>query len=75
VIIKVKEGNAPKSTCAGGQTQVHLSGGDISKISVTGALTGGGDNGEMTIGLKPEFTAASSAAAASRTSPRTASSA
>jgi hypothetical protein len=47
VIIKVKEGNAPKSTCAGGQTQVHLSGGDISKISVTGALTGGGDNGEV----------------------------
>jgi hypothetical protein len=35
---------------------VHLSGGDITKISVTGALTGGGDNGEVTIGLKPEFT-------------------
>ena len=56
VIIKVKEGNAPKSACNAGQTQVHLSGCDITKIAVTGALTGGGDNGEVTIGLKPEFT-------------------
>jgi hypothetical protein len=55
VIIKVKEGDAPASPCAAGMTQVHLSGGDITKISVTGALTGGGDNGEVTIGLKPEF--------------------
>jgi hypothetical protein len=56
VIIKVKEGDAPKSPCMGGQTQVHLSAGDITKISVTGALSGGGENGEVTIGLKPEFT-------------------
>jgi hypothetical protein len=56
VIIKVREGDAPKSACTGGQTEVHLSGGDITKISVTGALSGGGDNGEVTIGLKPEFT-------------------
>jgi hypothetical protein len=56
VIIKVKEGNSPASACTGGSTQVHLSGGDITRISVTGALTGGGDNGEITIGLKPEFT-------------------
>lgn len=56
VIIKVKEGNAPKSACSAGQTEAHLSGGDITKISVTGALSGGGDNGEVTIGLKPEFT-------------------
>lgn len=55
VIIKVKEGDAPESACTAGQTQVHLSGGDITKISVTGALTGGGENGEVTIGLKPEF--------------------
>lgn len=56
VIVKVKEGNAPKSACTGGQTEVHLSGGDITRITVTGALSGGGDNGEVTIGLKPEFT-------------------
>lgn len=56
VIIKIKAGEAPSSPCSGGMVQVHFSGGDITKISVTGALTGGGDNGEVTIGLKPEFT-------------------
>jgi hypothetical protein len=61
VIIKVREGNAPRSACTGGQVQAHFSGGDITKISVTGALTMPGgvtsdDNGEVTIGLKPEFT-------------------
>jgi hypothetical protein len=56
VIIKIKAGETPTSPCSGGQVQVHFSGGDITKISVTGALTGGGDNGEVTIGLKPEFT-------------------
>lgn len=62
VIIKVKEGDAPAAPCVGGMQQVHLSGGDITKISVTGALTGGGDNGEVTIGLKPEFTLPSACA-------------
>lgn len=59
VIIKIKEGTAPTSPCTGGQVQVHFSGGDITKISVTGALTvtpAAGDDGEVTIGLKPEFT-------------------
>lgn len=56
VIIKIKEGETPSSPCSGGMVQVHFGGGDITKISVTGALTGGGDNGEVTIGLKPEFT-------------------
>jgi hypothetical protein len=56
VIIKIKAGDAPTSPCSGGMVQVHFSGGDITSISVTGALTGGGDNGAITIGLKPEFT-------------------
>jgi hypothetical protein len=56
VIIRIKEGEAPSSPCSGGMVEVHFSGGDITRISVTGALTGGGDNGEVTIGLKPEFT-------------------
>jgi hypothetical protein len=56
VIIKIKEGEAPTSPCSGGMVQVHFGGGDITSISVTGALTGGGDNGAVTIGLKPEFT-------------------
>lgn len=56
VIIKIKEGEAPSSPCTGGMVQVHFSGGDITKITVEGALQGGGDNGEVTISLKPEFT-------------------
>jgi hypothetical protein len=61
VIVKVKEGASPKSSCSGGQTLARLSGGDITKISVTGALTlpdgpGTGESGDVTIGLKPEFT-------------------
>jgi hypothetical protein len=56
VIIKIKEGEAPSSPCSGGMNQVHFSGGDITKITVEGALQGGGDNGEVTISLKPEFT-------------------
>ena len=60
-MIKIKEGNAPRSACTGGQVEAHFSGGDITKISVTGALTMPGgetsdDNGEVTIGLKTEFT-------------------
>jgi hypothetical protein len=65
VIIKVKEGDQPKSACTGGQTVARLSGGDITKIAVTGALTlpdgpGTGESGDVTIGLKPEFTLPSS---------------
>lgn len=57
VIIKVKEGTSPASACTGGSTQVHLSGGDITKISVSGGLTlpNGGDNGEVTIALDPKY--------------------
>jgi hypothetical protein len=33
VLIKIKEGNAPRSACTGGQVEAHFSGGDITKIS------------------------------------------
>jgi hypothetical protein len=61
VINKLKEGGSPKSACSGDQTLVRLSGGDITRISVTGALTlpdgpGTGESGDVTIGLKAEFT-------------------
>jgi hypothetical protein len=56
VIIKIKEGEAPSAPCANNMVQVHFSGGDITSIAVTGALTGGGTDGAVTIGLKPEFT-------------------
>jgi hypothetical protein len=55
VIVKVKEGTAPKSACSSGQTLVRISGGDITKLTVTGGLTGGGDNGDITIGLDPAY--------------------
>jgi hypothetical protein len=60
-IVKVKEGDLPKSSCSNGQTTVKLSGGDITKISVTGGLTlaggaGSGDSGDVTIGLDTKYT-------------------
>lgn len=53
VIVKVQEGNAPKSACTGRQVEAHFSGGDISKISVGSGLSlpDGGDNGEVRIVL------------------------
>lgn len=53
VLIKIKEGNSPKSACTGGQVEAHFSGGDITKISVGSGLSlpNGGDNGEVRIVL------------------------
>ena len=53
VMIKIKEGNSPRSACAGGQVEAHFSGGDITKISVGSGLSlpNGGDNGEVRIVL------------------------
>lgn len=60
VIIKVKEGNAPASPCTGGQTQVHLSGGDITRISGGPGVTVDPEssttqNGHVTIDLDPKY--------------------
>jgi hypothetical protein len=57
VIVKVKEGDNPKSPCTSGQTLARLSGGDITKISVSGGLTlpDGGDSGDVTIALDPKY--------------------
>jgi len=57
VIVKVKEGDTPKSPCSSGQALVRISGGDITKISVTGGLTlpNGGESGDVTIALDPKF--------------------
>jgi hypothetical protein len=53
VMIKIKQGDAPKSPCSGGQIQAHFSGGDITRISVGNGLVLplGGDNGEVRIEL------------------------
>jgi hypothetical protein len=55
-LIKVKLGDAPASPCSSGQTVVHLSGGDITSVTVGEGLTGGGTNGDITIGLDASFT-------------------
>jgi hypothetical protein len=55
-LIKVKLGDQPASPCSSGQTVVHLSGGDITSITVGEGLTGGGTNGDVTIGLDSSFT-------------------
>ena len=55
-ITKVKEGDSPLGgTCATGSVPIRLSSGDITKVSVGTGLTGGGDNGDVSIGLDPKF--------------------
>lgn len=57
VIVKVKQGDQPKSACTSGQTLARLSGGDITKISVTGGLTltNGGESGDVEINLDAKY--------------------
>jgi len=54
VIIKVKEGNAPRSACTGGQVEAHFSGGDITAITAQtgGGLVGGGENGAVSLSIR-----------------------
>lgn len=62
VINSVKEGSSPSQPCSSPKMVVKLSGGDITKVEVTGALTGGGANGAVTIGLDPKATVPSNCA-------------
>lgn len=54
-VTKLKIGSASLLPCQGPEITVQFSAGDITKISVTGGLTGGGDNGDITIGLDPKY--------------------
>ena len=62
-VTNVQEGDQPSQSCSPASRIVRLSGGDITRVTVTGALTGGGDNGAVTIGLDTTKTVPSTCAA------------
>jgi hypothetical protein len=47
----VATGLNPLKPCSSTETLVHLSGGDITKVTAGSGLTGGGDNGAVSLGL------------------------
>ncbi len=52
-VLRINAGDSPLKPCSSGQTQIHLSGGDISAVRTpTGSgLSGGSENGAVTLGL------------------------
>jgi hypothetical protein len=50
-ISKVAVGLDPTKPCPSGQRLIHLSGGDITAVSAGTGLSGGGDNGAVTLSL------------------------
>jgi hypothetical protein len=55
-VLRIKAGDSPLKPCGSGQVQIHLSGGDITSLSVSAPLTGGGTNGAVSIGLSESAT-------------------
>ena len=54
-INKLQQGSAPLKACSTGDIPIMISSGDITSISVGGGLSGGGDNGDVTITLDPKY--------------------
>lgn len=54
-INKLQIGERPLKNCSSGELTISFAAGDITKISVSGGLTGGGENGEISIALDPKY--------------------
>ena len=50
----LKQGDEPLKSCGPGSTPIRLSGGDITSITVGSGLTGGGTEGDISIGLNAQ---------------------
>lgn len=51
----VAVGSSPTKACGPGDVLIHLSGGTVTKVSAGTGLTGGGDNGYVTMGIDPKY--------------------
>ena len=51
----VAVGTSPAKPCGGTDTLVHLSGGTITQVTAGTGLTGGGNNGYVTVGIQPGY--------------------
>ena len=54
-IVKVQQGNEPKSNCADNESEIHISGGDITGITAGTGLSGGGLTGETSLQLATSY--------------------